>query len=72
MSKITINNMSYYYDDFYHPVYENINLFIKTDWKLGIIGRNGRGKTTLLKLLKGELEPTAGNINMPMEVEYFP
>lgn len=72
MSKITINNMSYYYDDFYHPVYENINLVIKTDWKLGLIGRNGRGKTTLLKLLKGELEPTAGNINIPMEVEYFP
>lgn len=64
--------MSYYYDDFYHPVYENINLVIKTDWKLGLIGRNGRGKTTLLRLLKGELEPTAGNIDIPMEVEYFP
>lgn len=72
MAKITINNMSYYYDDFYHPVYENINLVIKTDWKLGLIGRNGRGKTTLLKLLKGDLEPSAGNINVPMEVEYFP
>lgn len=72
MSKITINQMSYYYEDFYHPVYENINLVIKTDWKLGLIGRNGRGKTTLLKLLKGDLEPTAGKINMPMAVEYFP
>lgn len=72
MSKITINNMSYYYEDFYHPVYENSNLVIKTDWKLGLIGRNGRGKTTLLKLLKGELEPTAGNINIPLDVEYFP
>lgn len=72
MSKITINKMGYYYDDFYHPVYEDINLVIKTDWKLGLIGRNGRGKTTLLRLLKGEIEPTSGNINVPVEVEYFP
>ena len=33
MSKITINKMSYYYEDFYNPVYENINLVIKTEWK---------------------------------------
>lgn len=72
MSKITINKMSYHYEDFYNPVYENINLIIKTDWKLGLIGRNGRGKTTLLKLLSGKLEPTEGNITLPMEVEYFP
>lgn len=72
MSKIIIRNMSYHYEDFYNPVYENINIVIKTDWKLGLIGRNGRGKTTLLKLLKGELQPTAGNISMPVEIEYFP
>lgn len=72
MSKITMNKMSYYYEDFYHPVYENINLVIKTEWKLGLIGRNGRGKTTLLKLLNGELEPTSGNISIPVEMEYFP
>lgn len=72
MSKITLNNMSYYYEDFYNPVYENINLLIKTEWKLGLIGRNGRGKTTLLKLLTGEIEPTSGKITVPVEVEYFP
>lgn len=72
MSKITINNMSYYYEDFYHPVYEAVHLTLKTEWKLGLIGRNGRGKTTLLKLLSGELEPSAGNISVPVEVEYFP
>lgn len=72
MSKITISNMSYHYEDFYCPVYENINLTLKTDWKLGLIGRNGRGKTTLLKLLTGGLEPTAGTISLPAQVEYFP
>lgn len=64
--------MSYYYVDFYNPVYENVSLTINTEWKLGLIGRNGRGKTTLLKLLKGELEPTAGKLSIPIEVEYFP
>lgn len=72
MSKITLNKVSYHYEDFYNPVYENIDLILKTDWKLGLIGRNGRGKTTLLKLLTGELEPTAGNISIPVDVEYFP
>lgn len=72
MAKITINKLSYYYEDFYNPVYENINLAIDAEWKLGLIGRNGRGKTTLLKLLNGDLEPTSGNISLPVEVEYFP
>ncbi len=72
MAKISVTNISYHYEDFYHPVYENINLLIKTDWKLGLIGRNGRGKTTLLKLLSGDLEVSGGTIHMPVEVEYFP
>lgn len=64
--------MSYHYEDFYYPVYETVDLTIKTEWKVGLIGRNGRGKTTLLKLLTGELEPTSGTISMPVAVEYFP
>lgn len=72
MSKIIVNKMSYHYEDFYYPVYENIDLTLKTEWKLGLIGRNGRGKTTLLKLLSGALEPTAGKITTSVEVEYFP
>ncbi|MGL5675613.1 MAG: ribosomal protection-like ABC-F family protein [Cellulosilyticaceae bacterium] len=72
MAKITITQMSYDYSDFYNPVFENVNLTIKTEWKVGLIGRNGRGKTTLLKLIKGELEPTSGRISVPLDVEYFP
>ncbi|MDO5291984.1 MAG: ATP-binding cassette domain-containing protein [bacterium] len=72
MAKITVSKMSYHYEDYYYPVYENIDLTLKTEWKLGLIGRNGRGKTTLLKLLSGELEPTAGTITVPGPVEYFP
>lgn len=72
MSQIIINEMSYYYTDFYHPVFEKISLNLDTDWKTGLIGRNGRGKTTLLKLLCGELEPSAGRIALPAPVSLFP
>lgn len=44
MSKLTIQKMSFYYTDFYHPVFQNVNLVLDTDWKLGLIGRNGAGK----------------------------
>ncbi|MGL4343850.1 MAG: ribosomal protection-like ABC-F family protein [Cellulosilyticaceae bacterium] len=72
MPKINIHNMSYYYSDFYNPIYENVTLMIDTEWRLGLIGRNGRGKTTLLKLLSGELEMTSGKMVCPVEMEYFP
>lgn len=72
MSQIIINNMSYHYADFYNPIFNNITLYLDTDWKTGLIGRNGRGKTTLLKLLCRELEPAAGTISVPVPVSYFP
>ncbi len=62
MSKIEIKNLTYYYDDFYHPVFDNVSFCLDTDWKLALIGRNERGKTTLLKLLEGSLEPSGGEI----------
>jgi lipopolysaccharide transport system ATP-binding protein len=40
----------------------NINLEIKKGERLGIIGRNGAGKTTMLKLLTGNLVPTEGQV----------
>ena len=47
------------------------NFQIDTDWKLGFIGRNGRGKTTLLNLLLGKY-PYGGTIHASVEFEYFP
>lgn len=72
MSKIAINNMSFYYTDYFNPVFENVNLVLDTDWRLGLTGRNGRGKSTLLNLLSGKLAPTAGSISMSVNMEYFP
>lgn len=72
MSKILINEMSFYYAEYYNPVFEQVNLILDTDWRLGLTGRNGRGKTTLLKLLKGELEPVKGMIAKGAAMEYYP
>ena len=72
MSKILINEMSFYYEPYYNPVFERVNLILDTDWRLGLTGRNGRGKTTFLKLLEGELEPTQGKLIKSVSMEYYP
>jgi len=56
MSQITIQNLHFTYDGDHTPVFEGLDLRLDTGWKLGLVGRNGRGKTTLLRLLAGELE----------------
>ena len=52
-------------------VFENVSFRIDTDWKLGLIGRNGREKTTFLKLLSGKY-PYSGKISATVEFKYFP
>ena len=49
----------------------NLGYKIDTDWKLGFVGRNGRGKTTFLKLLLGKYE-YSGKIVCPVQFDYFP
>ena len=61
MSQIKINNLTFAYPGSYDNVFENASFQIDTDWKLGFTGRNGRGKTTFLKLLMGEY-PYHGSI----------
>ena len=71
MSLIQVKNLSFTYEDSFDPVFENVSFQIDTDWKLGFIGRNGKGKTTFLKLLTGEYE-YSGSILSSVEFEYFP
>ena len=52
-------------------VFENVSFRIDTDWKLGLIGRNGMEKTTFLKLLSGKY-PYSGKISATVEFKYFP
>ncbi|UDL88780.1 ATP-binding cassette domain-containing protein [Mesorhizobium sp. PAMC28654] len=44
------------------PLFANLDLTIGTGDRLGIVAANGRGKSTLLKCLTGEMEPTSGDI----------
>ena len=71
MSIISVKNLTFRYDGSLENVFENVSFNIDTDWKLGLIGRNGKGKTTFLKLLLGEYE-YKGTITKSVEFDYFP
>lgn len=71
MSLIQVSDLSFTYEGSYMPVFENVSFQIDTDWKLGLTGRNGRGKTTFLRLLKGDYE-YEGSIGASVEFDYFP
>lgn len=71
LSLIHVSNLTFGYDGSYDIIFENVNFQIDTNWKLGFIGRNGRGKTTFLKLLQGMYEYT-GIISASVDFDYFP
>lgn len=71
MSTIQIKNLTFCYPSGSVPVFEQVNLNLDTDWKLGVVGRNGRGKTTLLRLLCGDYE-YSGTIASAVPFAYFP
>ena len=62
---IWIDNLSFQYDD--APLLQNISLEIKKGECVALFGPNGGGKTTLLKLLMGFLEPSFGSISIHEE-----
>ncbi|MDY0052430.1 MAG: ABC transporter ATP-binding protein [Aliarcobacter sp.] len=65
MELINISNLYYKYHK--TDVLENINLSIKDDDFLAIIGPNGGGKSTLLKLILGLLTPVTGKIDKKLK-----
>ena len=71
MSLICVSDLSFTYEGSYEPIFENVSFQIDTDWKLGFTGRNGRGKTTFLHLLKGDYEYN-GSITTNVDFDYFP
>lgn len=71
MSIINVNQLTFSYDSHHENIFENTSFTIDTDWKLGFIGRNGRGKTTFLNLLMGRYE-YKGSIVSSVTFDYFP
>lgn len=71
MSMIRVENLTFSYPSSYDTIFDNVNFQIDTDWKLGFVGRNGRGKTTLLNLLLGKYE-YSGKIISSVQFDYFP
>ena len=71
MARINVTDLTFCYEGSFDNVFENVSFSIDTDWKLGFIGRNGKGKTTFLNLIRGKYE-YKGSINIPVETGYFP
>jgi lincosamide and streptogramin A transport system ATP-binding/permease protein len=72
MSSIILRDIDFHYHDPYSQVFEGLSLTIDTAWRTALVGRNGRGKSTLLRLLRRELQPVRGEITMPVATTYFP
>ncbi|WP_394201810.1 ATP-binding cassette domain-containing protein [Marinagarivorans algicola] len=66
-----LDNVSFAYDDW--PIIKNFSTRVIRGDKIGLIGPNGVGKSTLLKILLGQLEPQAGKVALgtKIEVAYF-
>lgn len=71
MSIIKVENLTFSYDSSYDNIFEDVNFTIDTDWKIGLIGRNGRGKTTFLNLLLNKYKYD-GRIISSVQFDYFP
>ena len=71
MALIQITDLTFAYPGSFDNVFEHVSFQFDTDWRLCLTGRNGRGKTTLLRLLQGQY-PHQGTITAPGGFEYFP
>ena len=71
MSLIRVNHLTFAYEGSYDNIFEDVSFQIDTDWKLGFVGRNGRGKTTFLNLLRGKYD-CGGAISAKADFIYFP
>ena len=61
MALIQITDLTFAYPGSFDNVFEHVSFQFDTDWRLGLTGRNGRGKTTLLRLLQGQYPHPAIN-----------
>lgn len=71
MAQILVSHLTFTYPGSFEPLFEDVSFTLDSSWKLGFVGRNGRGKTTFLRLLTGEY-PYQGTIQTTLSFAYFP
>ena len=71
MAQIQVTDLTFSYYGSADDVLKEVTFSIDTDWKLGLIGRNGKGKTTLLNLFMGRYD-YRGSIKTSTCFDYFP
>ena len=71
MTQINVCILTFAYEGSFDKVFDDVSFSIDTNWKLGFIGRNGKGKTTFLNLLLGKYE-YSGSISKGIVYNYFP
>ncbi len=71
MAQIEFHNLTFAYEGSSGNVFEHLNLRLDSRWRLGVVGRNGRGKSTLLGLLSGRLD-SGGAISGAPDCTCFP
>lgn len=62
--EIILKNISFSYGDSNHQILKNINLKIMKGDKIGIIGETGSGKSTLIDIIMGLIQPSSGTITI--------
>ncbi len=72
MHNISLDNVHFHYDTPYAQVFSGLSLSINTSWRTALTGLNGRGKTTLLRLIAGQVQPAQGIVSTPIATSSFP
>ncbi len=63
---ISINNLSVEFSA--HSLFDNINYVINDKDRIALVGKNGAGKSTMLKIIAGLQQPTSGSVAIPADV----
>ncbi|GAA0388594.1 ABC-F family ATP-binding cassette domain-containing protein [Paenibacillus motobuensis] len=64
-----VDQLSYGYDDSKTPLFQNVSFYLNRGETVALIGPNGIGKSTLLKILTGDLRPRSGSLNWGSKVK---
>ena len=63
---ISINNLSVEFSAV--PLFDNINYVINKKDRIALVGKNGAGKSTMLKIIAGLQAPTSGSVTVPQDI----